>query len=104
LFGFQIAEQEIVHQLANEDGLLEMEPVPSILHHDDVIIGDARERVPVELSVVDDLALERLSSIQKEARPIIGAFELGKAINVFLVVGDGLQVNLECAISVQVEK
>jgi len=37
--------------------------MPGPLQHDNIVIGDARERVLVELRVVDDLALERLSSV-----------------------------------------
>ena len=50
--GAQVLQEELMNHLPYLYGLLEVQAVASTLKHDDVVIGDTREHLPVVLRMI----------------------------------------------------
>ncbi len=81
-----------------------MQAVTSIFQKHYVVICQVREYGVVELGIIENLSLKRLRTIEHEAISLKGVFDFGESIYVFLVLINSLQVNLEGAVGVQIEK
>ena len=84
--------------LSNFEGLLEVQSMTRIFKHNDIVIGDVRKRSIVESGVIQDLPLERVSTVQHQTFTIKSLFYFWESINLFLIVVDGLQIDLQRAV------
>jgi len=75
-----------------------------ILHQNYVFVRDVGENRVIKGGIVQDLPLERVSAVKHQAVALKGALELGESIDVFLILIDGLEIDLEGAVGVQIEE
>lgn len=75
-----------------------------ILHQDYVFVSDVGENCVIKGGIIQDFSLEWVCAVKHQAVSLKGALELREAIDVFLVFIDGLEVDLEGAVGVQIEK
>ena len=79
-----------MNQFSDFYRLLKVKTVPCAFKHYYVFTFELGELSGVKLYVVEDLPLERLGSVKHQARSLECLAQVGKTVNVFLILINGL--------------
>jgi len=79
-----------MNQFSDFYRLFKVKTVPCAFKHYYVFTFKLGERFGVELDVVEDLPLERLGSVKHQARSLECLSQVGKTVNMFLIVINSL--------------